>query len=400
MKSTRKAVISITLVLCLTFLTTGCWDSKEVENLAIFTMLGIDWVNENGVDQWQVSARVMYIGSSKQGGEQAGGKGGAEEILWKGTGRTLQEAFSNIVVRSPRSPFYAHNSVYILGERVAREKLGEWLENNRRYYEARPHSFVMVTQGEAFKVLQAGPEISPTLSKEILEMNRQTIRRNGLSLDVTLARFVAWLMSPDREAVLPQIMITYPEEHKDAEASGPEKSVAIEGLGVFRGTKLIGWLGREESLGSQLIMDKLSGGSIFLPVDINGKMFTYVIHRSNRKLKANLADDKLSIQVTIETQGAVTDPNEVNISTEEINSLEAAAGDRIRDVALKVIDKAKEYDSDFLGLTGELYRTNPSAWKEIEPHWRESFQEANVEVEVKAKILDTGISGPKLKLKQ
>ncbi|MDP4160680.1 MAG: Ger(x)C family spore germination protein, partial [Bacillota bacterium] len=155
MKSKLKVFISITLVLCLTFLTSGCWDSREVENLSVFTIIGGDWVTEDGVDQWQVSARVMHIGSLNQGSEQAGGKGGGEETLWKGTGKTIQEAFANIVVRSPRSPFYAHTSVYVLGERLAKEKLGEWIEGSKRYYEVRPHAYFMVTKGEAFQVLQA-----------------------------------------------------------------------------------------------------------------------------------------------------------------------------------------------------------------------------------------------------
>lgn len=400
MKSKLKPFIAITLVLYLTFLTTGCWDSREVENLAIFTMLGIDRVTENGVDQWQVSARVMHIGSRKQGDEQAGGKGGGKEVLWKGTGTTIQAAFANIVVRSPRSPYYAHTSVYILGERVVKEKLVEWLEDSKRYYEVRPHAYFMVCKGEAFKVLQAGPEISPTLSKEVFEMNRQTIRRNGFSLDVTFARFAAWLMSPDREAVLPEIKVMNPQEHKGAEASGPDKSIAIEGLGVFRGTKLVGWLNREESLGSQLIMENLSRGTIFLPVDVNGRKFTYMIQRSKHKVKSSLTGDKLAVQVTIETQGSVSDPEEETINVEELSRLEDAAAEKIRELAFQAVDKAKEYDSDFLGFSEKLHRTNPSAWEEIEPHWRESFQEAEVDVEVKAKILNTGISGQKLKLKQ
>ncbi|MDP4161318.1 MAG: Ger(x)C family spore germination protein, partial [Bacillota bacterium] len=291
-------------------------------------------------------------------------------------------------------------SVYVLGERLAKEKLGEWIEGSKRYYEVRPHAYFMVTKGEAFQVLQAGPEISPTLSKEVLEMNKQTIRQNGVSLDVTLAQFGAWLMSPDREAVLPAIKLIYPQELKGADANGPNKAVAIEGLGVFRGTKLVGWLNREESIGSQLIMENRSSGAVFLQVDVDGRKFTYTLQRSKHKVKSSLVGDKPTFQVTIETQGSVADPEEETISTEELSRMEDAAAEKIREIAFQAIDKAKEYDSDFLGFTEKLHRTNPSAWQKIEPHWRESFQEADVDVEVKAKILDTGKSGPKLKLKQ
>ena len=75
---------------------------------------------------------------------------------------------------------------------------------------------------------------------------------------------------------------------------------------------------------------------------------------------------------------------------EDIEGMEAAAAETIRDLALKAIAKAKEYDADYLGIMQKLHRTDLAAWQKVQPHWRETFRDAEIEVEVQAKIVSKG----------
>lgn len=49
--------VALLLLLLTTILMSGC--KKEVEELAVATMFGGDYVNINGVDQYQIWARMM-----------------------------------------------------------------------------------------------------------------------------------------------------------------------------------------------------------------------------------------------------------------------------------------------------------------------------------------------------
>ncbi|WP_415534927.1 Ger(x)C family spore germination C-terminal domain-containing protein [Dehalobacter sp. 4CP] len=60
---------------------------------------------------------------------------------------------------------------------------------------------------------------------------------------------------------------------------------------------------------------------------------------------------------------------------------------------MQAVEKAKEYNSDFLGFTEKLHRTNLSAWQTLGPDWRKAFCTAEVEIVVDAKIVQTRMIG-------
>ncbi|AHF11291.1 MULTISPECIES: Ger(x)C family spore germination C-terminal domain-containing protein [Dehalobacter] len=67
--------------------------------------------------------------------------------------------------------------------------------------------------------------------------------------------------------------------------------------------------------------------------------------------------------------------------------------DRLRDLSTQAVDKAKEYNSDFLGFTEKLHHTNLSAWQTLGSDWRKAFLTAEVEIVVDAMIVQTGMMG-------
>lgn len=249
----KLALLSFLSILLLTLLTTGCWSSREVQDLAIITSIGIDRISEDGMDQWQVSARMIQSATTGGGGGQPSGS--SQEVLMKGKGITIEDAVRDIAKRLPRQPFYAHVSTAIVGKRAAQEKMGDVLEVLTRFVEMRPRVNLLVARGDAFSILQTQPEMAKTNSKETLSMAKDTAKAAGLSSSVNLSEFAQWLLSPGRDAVLPEIKLIQPTEKGEASVS---KTQIVEGLGVFRGAKLVGWLNRQETLGYLLLTQKLS----------------------------------------------------------------------------------------------------------------------------------------------
>jgi len=98
----------------------------------------------------------------------------------------------------------------------------------------------------------------------------------------------------------------------------------------------------------------------------------------------------------IETIGAIDENSGLELSAKDIKGIESNIRDRLRELAMKAVDKAREYDADFLGFTEKLHRTNLSAWKNLGSDWRKTFSEAEVEIVVDAKVVQTGIIGKKL----
>ncbi len=379
--------------LFLSTFSSGCWSSREVENMAIVTLMGFDLVTENGVDKWQLSQRMLSPADRETGGDQSTKRGAVEKLLI-GTGMTQQEAIIESVSRISRWPFWGHLSISVIGERAARQSIQPFADLAARYWEVRPRMFVTVARGEALKVLKGEPEVEKTLSKEIKNLAEEKVQSVGTSYGVILSDFLGWLTSPDRDAVATQIRPISPQE------GGQGKSVLVEGLAVFRGDKLVGWLNKEETTGYLLITQKITRGKTAIPVKVGEKLISYFVGNSKSKIEPVVSGDRLSFRVSIKTLGEVAESNGIELPPEEIEQVEKNSGETIKELAENTIAKAKEYNSDFLGFTEKLHRSNLAEWQKLGARWREAFSEADVEVVVDAKVIRTGKSGKKLEIKQ
>lgn len=384
------------LLLLLLLPSAGCWDSSEVEELAMMTLLGFDWVHENGQDQWLVTGHISDPGGG--GGETGGApKGTRKEKIIKGYGTTILEALDDMTRHSSRTPFWGDVTASILGERAAREKLKEFMDVNMRFRESRPRTYVMLTQGLAYDLLQAEPLIDQALSREVKRMADRRTHETGNSCRATSAEFVATLLSPDRDAVTSKIRLVLPEDKAEGSKT---PGVVLDGMGFFRGDRLAGWLGREETLGYILITHRLSQGDINIPLELEGRGLTVKLIRSKPKIKETFSQGQVSFQITLKAQGTLYEGGGLNLTEEEMNRIEQAAGRVVEDSAAKAVTVAQEYGADFLGLSQDLHRWHPTVWREIQPSWREKFQQAVVEVQADIEILHAGRGGKKLEIKK
>jgi len=382
------------LVILQSALLTGCWSSKEVEKLAIVTLVGIDYARENGSDVWTVTARILNPNANGKGEDQQSTGKGKQDILLQGKGRTQQDAILDYSAHSSRSPFYAHHSAYLFGEEAARKKMADITENIMRFWQTRPKNLMIVTKGKAQQVLEAGAAVDNLLSNELKELAEYKAAATGYSYGVIMSDFTAWLESSDRDAVASLVKVVPPD------LPGSDRQNLMEGLAVFRADKLVGWLNKEETRGYLLIAQKISRGQMSIPVKKDDKLFSYFLGSSKSKIESLVTGDKISYRVTIKTLGEVDDNAGIELGADDIREVESAINDRLRELAMMAVDKSKEYDSDFLGFSEKLHRSKLVTWKKLGQDWRDSFREADVEIVVDAKVVRTGKIGKKLNIKQ
>lgn len=321
------------------------------------------------------------------------GPSAPSEIFLKGQGPSFQEALMDSMKELPRHTVFGQVLFNIFSERVAKEKTAQLLEGFLRTPTVRPLSSLYVTKGEASKILQALPTTFSSLNLQI-KKQEETALRAGVACGVSLEQFGEWMLSPDRDAVLPEIETVSREKSE----SVPE-SIIVQGFGVFRGAKLTGWLNEEEARGYLLISKKIRDGQIPILFTMDGKSIVYWLTNAKSKIKSSVTDDNPSFKITIQTEGVILDTSNYDVSAEKIKPLEQAVGEKIRELPLKTISKAKEYEADFLGCMENLHRYHPSAWQEIAPDWQKSFQNADIKVEVEAKILSAGMVSQSLQIK-
>ncbi|MCM1567185.1 MAG: Ger(x)C family spore germination protein [Dehalobacter sp.] len=393
LKKLRFRYIGIFSVLfSLLLFCSGCWSNKEVETLAFVTLSGYDYTQINGQDVWTAATLILKPqgGQGQDEGKKSSLSGNAEQLL-TGQGPTMQDAIRNYSAKLPTVPFYGYATGTIIGEEAAKKKVPEIIEHRSRFPQTRPRDILLVAKGEAKEILKTRGTMDQSFSTEVSQFIDLKATNTGKSYGMYFYKFVSWLTSNDRDAVLPQIkIIPLESDNKESGANPKTEGSIIEGLGVFQAGHLMGWLDQEQTLGFLLLTQKINKGPISIPVQKDGTMFNYFLSSSTYKVKPVVSNEEISYQVAIQTKGEIDENNGLRLTKEDIEQLEPIISEKLKKIATATVNQAKTYKADFLGFSEKLHHKDPKTFHALGSEWREAFVNANVEINVKAKIISTG----------
>ncbi|MBC7106679.1 MAG: Ger(x)C family spore germination protein, partial [Firmicutes bacterium] len=168
----RRAALA--LLLAALVLPAGCWDQREVEQLAIVVATAVDRTRDGKL---QVHVQVV-IPRALTGGMGGMGGGGGTRVRpyrhYAATGATVFEAMRQLTMEAPRRLFYAHNQVILIDEGVAREGLREVLDFFDRSTQIRRHVwFLIVKEGQVHEVITAPSPVELIPAQRMVGMIRE-----------------------------------------------------------------------------------------------------------------------------------------------------------------------------------------------------------------------------------
>lgn len=140
---TKLALITATFAFALVL--TGCWNSRELNKLAIVTAMAIDKAASS--NDYELTFQVVMPGELTNSGK--GGNGSAPFSVYGVKSKTLFEGIRKASKQIPRQLFFSHIQVVILGERLAREGIMEIFDFFERSHEVRLTSMLLVARGSS-----------------------------------------------------------------------------------------------------------------------------------------------------------------------------------------------------------------------------------------------------------
>ena len=130
------------ILLCIPIiLTTGCWDSEDINKKCIVISIGVDYVD----DLIEFSGGIVKLTKSSK---EAGGKSetsGAYNIL--SYGKTFEEARVNYNASNPYPTFLGATRVVVLGENVAKLGIEPYLNRIDSLYDYRKTLLPVISRG-------------------------------------------------------------------------------------------------------------------------------------------------------------------------------------------------------------------------------------------------------------
>ncbi|MDR6226204.1 Ger(x)C family spore germination protein [Desmospora profundinema] len=381
----RKGLI---LVIAVTLLT-GCWDRREINELAFVMGLGIDQVKVDEKTRFRVTHQILEQQNQPQDPQGGGGGGGGARTFENIASQsdTMLQASREVATLWNRTPFFQYVRVVVISDAIARTvPLDELLNLYVRSPEVRRSVKVFITRGEAKAVLEGGrkqEEVPSIALDEMIEENRK--KSLSLGVEPALGEAVK-AMNQKRDFVLPRVNI-----HRGTHQ--------MEGGAVIDGEtkKQVGWLNREEMDGYGLLSGEAEGGQVVVRPPNTAAPIVYEVQGVKpTKLIPRIKGSRLSFVAMVNVEGRLIEnwiKGNDTFEEEMIDQLEDAVEIEVRRLVAQTIRKSKMLQTDIAGFGNQLRIHSIETWKKEEKEWKKRYSEIPIEVQVKAKIKEFGSKG-------
>lgn len=374
---------AILLLLSSSFLLTGCWDRREVNDTAMVLGAAIDQAKNNEI---KLTAQIL-IPRSASGGQQGQGPGGtnSQVLVRSAIGENMADASSKLQTKFPRQIFWGHCKAYVFGEKLAKAGgIHKQIDFLLRHPEPRESAHLFVSSGEAAKIMELNPPLELYIGEVLRKLSEEQV-----GVRVTVKDFEQMLTSDAEAPLLPLIkkIKTIAREKTDATIA------SIIGTAIFKKDKMIGqidisvtrgmlWLRNEIGVtavtinpkkGETVSLDPIQERTKFLPSIENGRWKMLI---------------KIKSEGTIVQNGSQFDMMSPNITKKLEKYLKKDITKRIHLCLTQVKD---EMNADPFGFADAFHRKYPKQWEKVKDHWDEVLPQVDVKVELEARIRRPGL---------
>lgn len=358
----------IGLLFILTICLSGC-GKIELNNASIPLCIGTDYKD----NQIFISAQLAYPRTS----EESGGDTPQFKVI-TGSGRTFTEAVRNTSLSLSTVPLWSHSQLSVISENLARHDISNVIDFLARNRFARRNNLLIVTcNATPEEILNVKPILEPYTALAIKNILKIQEAQLGIYTPTDTTDLLQKLASPGIEVVVPVITIA---------KNGNRDQLLMDGMAVFKGTRMIGRLNEMESRGYHLMSPKMIAGGLFLvPSPLNKDSWvTMELSRSQAKITPQTQGQEIKMKIEINAEGNFYEQggNGDLFSLEMFRQVEKVSEQELGRQMELCIRKSQSLNSDILGWGEKIYRSDPDTWQTVEADWDEIFPDIPYELEV------------------
>jgi spore germination protein KC len=381
----KKLLIRLLLLITIVLFTNGCWNYRELNQLAVVAGTGIDPGKKPGTVQLTVQ---IFKPSTPQSEGGSGGGGGQPQpfVVKSRTGKTIFEATRNFLAETDRKLYWPHNQVIIIGHEQAKRGVRPVLDFFARNNEPRPTIWILVAEGEANEILKAPGELEKVPAVEISQLiQAQPVASKNVM--VNLQDFISHLLSQTVAPVTTLIKIN---------EAGGKKKLSLAGTAVFKADRMVGKLDGRQTRGLLWVLGKVKRGAIV--INTPGGKAGLEITRSRTKVKPVFNKGKVKFKISIMEEGNL----DCQMSPAELTKPEMLKVLARRETAVirgeigAALAKAQELKTDIFGFGELIHRSNRQEWRKMKDQWDQIFPRLQVEMDIRCVIHSVGLIIPPL----
>ncbi len=374
------------------FFITGCFNYRELNELAITSAVGID-KTEDGY-----KTTIQIINTQKNGADTNSSMEQPKFVTYTSEDKNLQESLRRVILESSRRIYADHIQVLVIGEDLARDGIYDILDLFFRNSELRKQFQVVIARDTtAEDILKVVTPLETLNSKHIDEGLSVDNKYLGVGEVVDFEQLVASYLDSNKEIVLPSVTLKEKDEEGDnienTESTEPAENVIESTMGVFKDDKLLGFLTEKESIALSFVRGEINNTVLSYECRDNKYVVSEIMNTKtdvsveSEPLKAKI---KITGSLNINEVTCDLDLEDLKVVDEIESNLENELKNNINDTINTIRD---EYNTDVFGFRDILYKSNPKYYREIADDWYDSvFKNMDIEIDVNFDFVEKGNS--------
>lgn len=263
-----------------------------------------------------------------------------------------------------RRLYFEHTRLWVIGEELAKDNFIDYLDESRRDQMFRLNSYLFITEEKPIDILGTSTLYENLSSAEIVSALEQT-------------QYIAEFTSVKMYEFYKLIDVLIPNAYLPIIRTRKEKGKAItsiDGTAVINTYKMVGKLNTDETVGLNVLLNKVKGGS--KTVSLNDKeKISVEIKKLETEINPTLDGNQLEAYLKIEIEGTLADnTTNRNINDQWISKVEEEVSNQTEKYVRLTLNKLqKVIKTDISGIGLETYRKYPKQWKNVQSEWNEIF---------------------------
>jgi spore germination protein len=382
-------LLRLILIFCCFFYLTGCWDSRDIEQLYMEIGAALDKPNvpsspsEQG-DHKQNSIKLTLQNISPSFTPSDQGRKQKYQNL-TGVGDSILEIFREFSLKNDSPPYGQHLKVLVIGEKLVKEKnLRILLSLFDRSIEVRDSCILLIAKGEAANTLKISTDI-PAFT--LIGIGENQYNSANLLPITTLGKASRFMANQDNFII---------------QSVGTKKGkIRFNSGAIIKGgvNRLVGFLDEDEVKGLNILTGKIKGGIIKGKDSKTNGLILYNISSVKSKITPHLNENKISFDVNIESVGQLNEDwvhTGNAFSNKFIHRAEKAIKEETEQLIRQTLMKLQKKEQIDVAGFGEQIRINyPKQWSQMKKNWDKRFCEVPIKLTVSITIKDYMVKGKK-----
>jgi len=370
----KKIILSLTLLFCLT----GCWNYNELNDYSIVSGVAID---KEG-DKYEAS---VLISNSPKSNSSESNSSQAQVVVYSGKGDSIFSALKQIGLISPKELYFGSFSVLIISENVAKDGVDSAIDFFVRYPNARKNFYVVLSKGDKAKdTLKIMTPLSSFPSQNISDNIKTTTELQGIISSTNFNDLLSTLLSDGIEASINCIEIKGDIEDGSSkdnlESSEPKSYTKLGNIGIFKKDKLVDWADRDESLGMNIVNNKIS--EMFLDVDYEDGYVVIDSTSFSSEVSVKLKYNKPIVNINISGEARIIETEgEIDLEDSKvIEELQKKTNKKIKKRINQAINLAIENKTDIFGFGKKFYQEYPKYFNSVKDEWNNNLDKIKINI--------------------